>query len=263
MGRGPDGTGDSMTLTQRQSELREEFTRVRGTWSDAWESVLRLDPDFLESYLRLSAVPWEHGVLDPKIKEFVYIAADANATHMYEPGVRRHIARAIELGATADEIMQVLELISTLGIHAATVGVPILLELLAETGQRDGPVALDGRRQELKAESTRSRGYWDPLWDGLLELAPDFFAAYLDFSSVPWRHGVLEPKVKEFIYISFDAAATHLYQPGLKVHMRNALRYGASAAEIMEILEIVSVIGIHASALGAPILEEQLGLGTA
>ena len=28
-------------------------------------------------------------------------------------------------------------------------------------------------------------------------------------SDVPWRSGTLEPKVKEFIYITFDAAATH------------------------------------------------------
>jgi alkylhydroperoxidase/carboxymuconolactone decarboxylase family protein YurZ len=78
------------------------------------------------------------------------------------------------------------------------------------------------------------------------------------FSSVPWREGVLEPKVKEFMYCAFDAAATHLYVPGLKLHMRNALRYGATAEEIMEVLEIVSTIGIHGAVLAAPILEAAL-----
>jgi hypothetical protein len=28
-------------------------------------------------------------------------------------------------------------------------------------------------------------------------------------SDVPWRNGILEPKVKQSIYIAFDAAATH------------------------------------------------------
>ena len=36
-----------------------------------------------------------------------------------------------------------------------------------------------------------------------------------------------------------DAAATHLYVPGLKLHMRNALRYGATTGELMEVLEMV------------------------
>jgi len=40
--------------------------------------------------------------------------------------------------------------------------------------------------------------------------------------------------------------------------MRNALRYGATPAELMELLEIVSVIGIHGATLGAPILANEL-----
>jgi alkylhydroperoxidase/carboxymuconolactone decarboxylase family protein YurZ len=70
---------------------------------------------------------------------------------------------------------------------------------------------------------------------------------------------VLEPKVKEMIYIAFDVAATHLYQPGLRAHIRNALGYGATREEIMEVIELVSVIGIHSAAVGVPILLEELG----
>jgi alkylhydroperoxidase/carboxymuconolactone decarboxylase family protein YurZ len=54
-------------------------------------------------------------------------------------------------------------------------------------------------------------------------------------------------------------AATHLYQPGLRAHIRNALGYGATREEIMEVIELVSVIGIHSAAVGVPILLEELG----
>jgi alkylhydroperoxidase/carboxymuconolactone decarboxylase family protein YurZ len=67
-----------------------------------------------------------------------------------------------------------------------------------------------------------------------------------------------EPKVKEFVYIAFDAAATHLYTKGLKARIRNAIGYGATAQEILEIMEIASVLGIHAVTTGAPILAEEL-----
>lgn len=244
-------------LTARQEELKARFIDVRGAWGDPWESILRLDPGFLEAYLEFSAVPWRKNHLDDKVKEFVYIAADAAATHLYTPGIRQHIRAALAFGATKEEVMEVLELTSTLGIHAANIGVPLLLELLEEAGLRDGPAELSEHQRRLKEEFTASRGYWHSFWDGLLELDPELFEAYTEFSSVPWRTGVLEPKVKELIYCAFDAAATHLYVPGLRLHMRNAIGYGATAGEILEVLEIVSVIGIHAATVAAPILEEE------
>jgi len=230
---------------------------VRGTWGEPWQRMLEIDPEFVRAYLHFSAVPWTgESHLEPKVKEFVYIAADAAATHLYEPGIRQHVAAAFEHGATREEIMEVIELTSTLGIHASNIGVPLLLEVLQEEGLRDGPAPLDERRERLKAEFTANRGYWHEFWDGLLELDPDLFEAYTEFSSVPWRTGTLPPKVKELIYIAFDASATHLYVPGLKLHMQNAVRLGATAGEIMEVLAIVSVIGIHAATTAAPILAE-------
>ena len=117
---------------------------------------------------------------------------------------------------------------------------------------------LTERQQKLKQDFVEARGYWSAFWDGLLTLDPDFFEAYLDFSAVPWRKGVLEPKMKELIYVAIDAATTHLYEPGLRQHIRNALRYGATKEEIMEVLELVSVLGIHACTLGVPVLLEEL-----
>ena len=220
----------------------------------ALDALREADPGFYEAYLQLAAVPWRTGVLDPKIKELVSIAVNGAATHLFEPALRVHIRRALELGATREEILEVLRLTSTLGIHSCTVGVPLLLEAL---GDRK-PAPLDERRAQLKADFEAKRGYWHGFWDGLLELDPDFFQAYVDFSSLPWTDGVLEPKVKELIYTAFDASATHMYVPGLRQHIENALAYGATPAEVMEVFELAAVIGIHAFAVGLPILEEEL-----
>ena len=254
-------TPSEMGLTPRQEEIKAKFIGVRGTWGDAWEAMLRLDPEFLLAYLDFSAVPWRQNHLPDKVKEFIYIAVDANATHMYLPGVRQHIRAALASGATGDEIMEVLELSATLGIHAMNVGVPILVEVLEEKGRRSGPAPLSERQEEIKAEFIKNRGYWHEFWDDMLELDPEFFAAYTEFSSVPWRTGSLEPKVKEFVYIAFDTAATHLYVKGLKAHIRNAIGYGATAGEILEVMEIASVLGIHAVTSAAPILAEELAAG--
>jgi alkylhydroperoxidase/carboxymuconolactone decarboxylase family protein YurZ len=220
--------------------------------------MLELDPEFLRAYTDFSAVPWRKNHLPDKIKEFIYIAVDANATHMYLPGVRQHIKAALKLGATPQEIMEVLELAATLGIHAMNIGVPILVEVLEEKGLRTGPAPLDAYQEQVKAEFTKTRGYWHSFWDEMLELDPELFAAYTDFSSVPWRTGTLEPKIKEFVYIAFDTAATHLYVKGLKPHIENAVGYGATPQEILEVMEIASVLGIHAATSAAPILLEEM-----
>ena len=198
-------------------------------------------------------MPWKHGVLEPKIKEFMYIAADASTTHLYNAGTRVHIQNALRHGATVDEVFEVLQLTSVLGIHSCIVGVPILLEELAAAGK---PVeeALDERRSALKASFTENRGYWAPFLEGLLLLSPEFFGAYLNLSSVPWRTGTLEPKVKEFVYIAIDGATTHLYEPGLRQHIRNAIGYGATKEELMEVLELVTAIGVHTMTDSVPIL---------
>jgi alkylhydroperoxidase/carboxymuconolactone decarboxylase family protein YurZ len=222
--------------------------------TDPWQLLRETDPEFFAAFAELAAVPQRSTALDPKVKEFVCLAVNAAATHLFVPGIREHVRRAVELGATKEELLEVLQLTSTLGIHASTVGVPLLLEAL---GDRE-VLALDERRAALKADFEAKRGYWHGFWDGLLELDPDFFQAYVDFSAYPWENGVLEPKVRELIYTAFDASATHMYVPGLRQHIENALGYGATPAEVMEVFELASTIGIHGYLVGLPIVVEEL-----
>lgn len=63
-------------------------------------------------------------------------------------------------------------------------------------------------------------------------------------------------QVKELIYCAFDAAATHLYVTGLKLHMKNALGYGATPQEIAEVLEIASLLSLHTAHTAFPLIAE-------
>jgi alkylhydroperoxidase/carboxymuconolactone decarboxylase family protein YurZ len=241
-----------------EQQLREAVVEIHGEWSEDWQAVLDLSPALLSAYVRLAGVPHTQGHLDPKTRELVYLAVDAAATHLYAPGVRRHIRRALELGATTGEIVEVIELTTTVGIHAMNIGVPILAELLEERGLRDGPAELSEYQRNLKARFTANRGYWHEFWDEILELDPEMFDAYTDFSSVSWATGSLEPKVKEFVYTAFDCASTHLYVKGWKAHMDNALGYGATPEELLEVMEIASVMGMQSALQALPVLREEL-----
>jgi alkylhydroperoxidase/carboxymuconolactone decarboxylase family protein YurZ len=248
----------AMATNDKRSQLRDTWVESHGVWSDDYEDLLALNPGFFELLLNFSAHPWRNGVLDPKFRQLVLLAVDAAATHLYTPGVRAHVNRALQLGATPAEIMEVLELTSTMGIHACNVGVPILLEELEAAGHPLGSEPLSERQEEIKTEFTAKRGYWNEFWDGVLRLDPEFFAAYTAFSSWPWDTGVLEPKVKELIYTAFDASATHMFEPGLRQHIRNALALGATKEEVMEVLELTSVIGARAWAVAGPQLRSAL-----
>jgi len=148
-----------VTLTARQQEIKTNFIRVRGAWSDTWEGVLRLDPEFLAAYLELSAVPWRKNHLDDKVKEFIYIAIDAATTHLYEPGLRIHIRNALKYGATKEEIMEVYQLTSVLGMHTCTMGVPVLIDELAKAGQPvlDLPECIKKKRNTIEHSNTATR----------------------------------------------------------------------------------------------------------
>ena len=235
------------------ASARNAYLAAGGVWSPAWEAVALAEPEFFAAYVRLFAAPAQGGTLDAKTRALVHVAVDGAATRLAEPELRESIGAALDAGATRAEIVEVFELAATLGIHACNVGVPLLQETLPLP---DAPLSSD--RAELKAEFERVRGYWNPFWDGILQLDPQFFAAYLEFSGRAWRTGPLAPKTKELVYIAFDASATHMFIPGLKLHIENALEYGATAHEIMEVLEIASTLGMTTLRVGLPILDEEL-----
>ena len=51
-----------------------------------------------------------------------------DAVHLSVFGLRQHIRNALAHGATKEDVLEVIELASLLGLHACTVGVPILVE---------------------------------------------------------------------------------------------------------------------------------------
>jgi len=240
------------------AELKAAYEAAFGYWDERWEALLEADPVLFAGYLDLATVPSRKGHLSPKVRALVFLAVDVASTHLYLPGVRQRIAQALDAGASREEVVEVIQLVSGLGIHAMNIGVPLLQELLVERGLPPAPETLSEHQQALKEDFTRKRGYWHAFWEGLLALDPEFFESFIEFSAIPWVHGVLEPKVKEFIYTAFDSASTHLYVEGWKLHMRNALNYGATPEELLEVMEISSTLGIHGPLSAAPILLEEL-----
>ena len=108
--------------------------RANGYWNPEWNSFTELDPVWTEKFLDMAMHPMAKGLLEPKVWEFIAIAVDASCTHMYAPGTRRHIAKALDLGATPEEILAVLQAVAVLGIHSVAMGAPMLVEEMNTRG---------------------------------------------------------------------------------------------------------------------------------
>jgi alkylhydroperoxidase/carboxymuconolactone decarboxylase family protein YurZ len=244
-------------LSDSQLEKKNSFIKVNGYWNDVWGELLRLDEEFFEVYSNFTSVPWKTGVLEPKIKELINIAISASPTHLSAPATRIHIQNALRLGATRDEILEVLKVVSILGMHTCAVGVPLMAE------QFDSVVSntnfeLSDKQKQLKAAFIEQMGYWNDFRDVLLQMDETFFEAYSNFLTAPWKTGILEPKVIEFIYIAIDASTTHLFKKGIQVHLKNASKYGATKEEVLEVYQLTSSLGFHSLLMGIPILADEL-----
>jgi alkylhydroperoxidase/carboxymuconolactone decarboxylase family protein YurZ len=110
--------------------------RAMGQWNDAWNPFFELDPTWTDQFMAAGGVAYAGGVISAKDAELLSIAFDASYTHMYAPGTRRHIKAALQLGASMEEIMEVLKLCVVQGVQALNLGVPILAEELAQQKQR-------------------------------------------------------------------------------------------------------------------------------
>ncbi|KAK1070583.1 hypothetical protein LTR74_004009 [Friedmanniomyces endolithicus] len=250
-------------LTTTQEHLKTALIATGEPWTPTWHNLLLLDPTYFAAYTRLrSAAVHKPHHLPRKTQELLLLALDAPVTHLHDHGIQAHTTAAVHAGATREEILETLELVSVLGVHAVTVGMPLLQEVLAERGESiEALTAVTPQQEKLKEEFRLQRGYYSPSWDAVVALSPEFFAAYTAFSAVPFKHGShnhLEPKVKELIFVAIDAATTHLYAPGLKIHMRNAMQCGATKEEVMEVLELAAGMGVVSVLRGVEALTEDL-----
>ncbi|CAA9962472.1 Carboxymuconolactone decarboxylase [Pyrenophora teres f. maculata] len=255
-----------MVFTSEQKKLKEVFEAEFGSaaFDESWARMLIHSPEMFAASVRLTAAPKKTSHLTPKIQALISLAVSAASTHLHLPSIHRHTRAALAAGATREEIVETLCLTSTLGIHAATTGLPLLFEVLEERGEAlpEDIATMSPHQLALKADFEAKRGYWHKMWEQMLVLAPDFFDAFTEFSSVPWTNeggkGVLEPKVKELIYCAFDASATHMYSPGLKLHIRNVLDLGGTKEELVEVMELATLLSISTLDVGLEVLDQEM-----
>ena len=248
-------------LTAGEQALKQAFIKARGYWRPWTEGLLRLDPEFLDTYGKYAGYPAATGPLSPKICELIYVALDGSATHLFRPGLALHMRLALEKGASAQEIIDVLRLATAQGLDGCHVGIGILVEELSAAGLDTpaGKAELSAEQKALRENYVGLFGDWPDFCDQWLRLDPGYFALMLDLLAGNSRAGGLDDQSRCLISLALNACFTALRPDGLRQQIRRALQLGIDKAQIMQVLQMTAHLGVHACAVGVPILLEAIG----
>ena len=74
------------------------------------DAVLRLSPDAFRGFVEYGAIPARTRQVPAVVKELISIAVDAVPNHRFLPGLRLHLANALQLGAGRRAVLDALEL---------------------------------------------------------------------------------------------------------------------------------------------------------
>ena len=147
-----------------------------------------------------------------------------------------------------------------MSIHSCSLAAPIVLEEAKAANVQLTPRA--NTEPTPACDATRQIGQSNTAWDPFFELDPVFTDEFMAMGAGIYKSGVMSPKEVELLSIALDASFTHMYAPGTRRHIKNALNAGATMEEIMEVLKLCVVQGVQTFNLGLPILAEELERNT-
>ena len=233
--------------------LRAALAEALGADDAMLDALVALDPEAATRYLKLAASTRRHA-LEPRVRCFIELAVVASPVHLVAPAIRACIARALRLGASKEELLDVLRLASVLGVHSLVPAVDLLVREQGGSAQVNESAAGDARQRALdvQTEFRQRRGFWPEAWHDSALLAPEFISAYSHYSSLPVQSGQLPGKVRELILLAVDISPAHFHVPGATSHLRQALQQGATREEIIETICIAALIGFNTFVVAAP-----------
>jgi AhpD family alkylhydroperoxidase len=130
----------------RREAIVKRGERRRGFVPYWLRTMAEVDVDFLEAYERiyeLTAV--RKGKLPPKVREMIVVAAVSIGGYL--PGIKDHVRRALRLGATKEELVEVFQ---SAYFHTGALtlvhGMVALIDVLKELEDEKNPAARAAKR---------------------------------------------------------------------------------------------------------------------
>ena len=140
----------------RREAIVKRGERRRGFVPYWLRTMAEVDVDFLEAYERiyeLTAV--RKGKLPPKVREMIVVAAVSIGGYL--PGIKDHVRRALRLGATKEELVEVFQ---SAYFHTGALtlvhGMVALIDVLKELEDERKPAARPAKRAARRPAKGRA-----------------------------------------------------------------------------------------------------------
>ena len=226
-------------LTAEQEQIKARFMRERGYWRPWAEKMLHADPQFLARYADYAGYPARSGPLSARMVELIYVALDSSSTHLYEPGLRTHLTKAREAGASLADVLDVLHLVACQGVGAVFAGAAILAQ---EAG-------LASSGEDRAGADWPARGAMEALEPGYLRCTQDFLEHKAPGDG-------LSPGERCLVEVALHASFTGFDGDALRRSLRAALSEGRATAELLQAMQLGAHLSLHGTALGVSLLDE-------
>lgn len=118
--------------TAEEASAKQEFVRRGVCWAPWMDQAMLVCPDYLNGLLNFAfpATPAPDG-LDEKSRALIFLACSACPAIADAEATRLHLARAVSLGIDPGEIVQVLQLANSIGVHPLSTGITAVEELFS------------------------------------------------------------------------------------------------------------------------------------
>ena len=142
----------------RREAIVKRGERRRGFVPYWLRTMAEVDVDFLEAYERiyeLTAV--RKGTLPPKVREMIVVAAVSIGGYL--PGLKDHVRRALRLGATKEELVEVFQ---SAYFHTGALtlvhGMVALIDVLKDLEEEKRKPAARAAKRAVRRPATRRAG---------------------------------------------------------------------------------------------------------
>ena len=238
-------------MTDEEAALKEAVSAVAGYWHPFHEGMLQHAPRFLRGYFELNHATLA-GHVPQHLKELIFLAIDATAAHLYEPGIRYHIWTALtKCGASKSEIFETLQIACSVVWHTQALA-------MSKLAAHVMPALPSAQSRSMEAIYRDKVGRW-PYWaNALYNLNSAYAEAFFRFYALPWTDGQLPAKEKALIYVAVNATPTVACAEELDFYIERALELGATPGEVNEAVQLSSAVAIHSCISAVPELMKTL-----
>lgn len=230
--------------------IKALFIAERGYWRPWTDTMLQIAPGFVAQYARYAGYPARTGPLSERMVELIYVGLDASSSHLFESGLATHMRRALEVGASHSDIVDVLHLVAVQGLASVCQASDILAELSGAS--TDTPVidaALQARIQRLGEAHALALA-------NVVRLNPGYAEVLLDFIEQGRPGAGLTPPERSLVQLALHACFTAFNPAAVRQIVTTALSQGLSAAELQQAIQLGAHLAVHGTALGANVFRQ-------